>query len=254
MTPARPIPPSSTSTADPRRSMGRCFYHEMQLWASMGYFVFFCNPKGSDGRDNDFMDIFGHYGETDYRNLMDFADAVLMAWHRQIDPKRVWPHRRRLWRLYDQLDHRAHGPLLLRGVPAVHLQLAELLRGLGHRVLLRSGPMPRRRLHPGGAGDPAAAVPPQLRRERDDAHALHPLLTRTTAAPWRRACRCTRPWWDRGVPARLCHLPRGEPRALPLRQAQAPGPAADRRSRTGSSATRSKTNGSVVNHFSANFV
>ena len=54
----------------------------------MGYFVFFCNPKGSDGRDNDFMDIFGHYGETDYRNLMDFADAVLTAYP-QIDPKRV---------------------------------------------------------------------------------------------------------------------------------------------------------------------
>jgi dipeptidyl aminopeptidase/acylaminoacyl peptidase len=49
----------------------------MQLWANMGYFVFFCNPKGSDGRDNEFMDIRGHYGETDYQNLMDFTDAVL---------------------------------------------------------------------------------------------------------------------------------------------------------------------------------
>ena len=43
----------------------------------MGYFVFCCNPKGGDGRDNDFMDIRGHYGETDYQNLMDFTDAVL---------------------------------------------------------------------------------------------------------------------------------------------------------------------------------
>ena len=72
----------------PKTVYGPVFYHEMQLWASMGYFVFFCNPKGSDGRDNDFMDIFGHYGETDYRNLMDFADAVLTAYP-QIDPKRV---------------------------------------------------------------------------------------------------------------------------------------------------------------------
>ena len=72
----------------PKTVYGPVFYHETQLWANMGYFVFFCNPKGSDGRDNDFMDIFGHYGETDYRNLMDFADAVLTAYP-QIDPKRV---------------------------------------------------------------------------------------------------------------------------------------------------------------------
>ena len=72
----------------PKTVYGPVFYHEMQLWANMGYFVFFCNPKGSDGRDNAFLDIFGHYGETDYRNLMDFADAVLTAYP-QIDPKRV---------------------------------------------------------------------------------------------------------------------------------------------------------------------
>ena len=72
----------------PKTVYGPVFYHEMQLWAGMGYFVFFCNPKGSDGRDNAFLDIFGHYGETDYRNLMDFADAVLTAYP-QIDPKRV---------------------------------------------------------------------------------------------------------------------------------------------------------------------
>lgn len=61
----------------PKTVYGPVFYHEMQLWANMGYFVFFCNPKGSDGRDNRFMDIRGHYGETDYQNLMDFTDAVL---------------------------------------------------------------------------------------------------------------------------------------------------------------------------------
>ena len=72
----------------PKTVYGPVFYHEMQLWAGMGYFVFFCNPKGSDGRDNAFLDIFGHYGETDYRNLMDFTDAVLRAYP-QIDPKRV---------------------------------------------------------------------------------------------------------------------------------------------------------------------
>lgn len=72
----------------PKTVYGPVFYHEMQVWASMGYFVFFCNPKGGDGHGNDFADIRGHYGQTDYQNLMDFTDAVLAAYP-QIDPKRV---------------------------------------------------------------------------------------------------------------------------------------------------------------------
>ncbi|MGM9604493.1 MAG: prolyl oligopeptidase family serine peptidase [Faecousia sp.] len=72
----------------PRAAYGAVFFHEMQVWAGKGYFVFFCNPKGSDGRDNAFADIRGHYGETDYRNLMDFTDAVL-AKYPQIDRSRL---------------------------------------------------------------------------------------------------------------------------------------------------------------------
>lgn len=72
----------------PKTVYGPVFYHEMQLWANMGYFVFFCNPKGGDGRDNSFMDIRGHYGETDYENLMDFTDAVL-AKYPQVDKGKV---------------------------------------------------------------------------------------------------------------------------------------------------------------------
>ena len=72
----------------PKTVYGPVFYHEMQLWASKGYFVFFCNPMGSDGGTNAFMDIRGHYGNTDYQNLMDFTDAVL-ARYPQIDPKRL---------------------------------------------------------------------------------------------------------------------------------------------------------------------
>lgn len=72
----------------PKTVYGPVFYHEMQLWANRGYFVFFCNPKGSDGRDNAFMDIRGHYGETDYQNIMDFTDGVLEAYP-QIDRSRV---------------------------------------------------------------------------------------------------------------------------------------------------------------------
>ena len=72
----------------PKTAYGPVFYHEMQVWANMGYFVFYCNPMGSDGRDNKFMDIRGHYGETDYQNLMDFTDAVLDAYP-QIDRTKV---------------------------------------------------------------------------------------------------------------------------------------------------------------------
>ena len=72
----------------PQTVYGPVFYHEMQLWAGMGYFVFFCNPTGSDGRDNAFADIRGKYGTVDYENLMDFCDAVLEAWP-QIDRARV---------------------------------------------------------------------------------------------------------------------------------------------------------------------
>ena len=72
----------------PKTVYGPVFYHEMQLWANMGYFVFFCNPKGGDGGGNAFADIRGHYGETDYQNLMDFTDAVLEQYP-QIDRKQL---------------------------------------------------------------------------------------------------------------------------------------------------------------------
>ncbi len=72
----------------PRAAYCNTFFHEMQLWASEGYFVFFTNIKGSDGRGDDFADIRDDYGGTDFRNLMDFTDAVL-AKYPQIDPARV---------------------------------------------------------------------------------------------------------------------------------------------------------------------
>ena len=72
----------------PKTVYGPVFYHEMQYWAGKGYFVFFCNPKGSDGGDNDFADIRGNYGNVDYKNLMAFADAVLGIYP-AIDPARV---------------------------------------------------------------------------------------------------------------------------------------------------------------------
>lgn len=72
----------------PKTVYGSVFYHEMQVWANLGYFVFFCNPKGSDGKGNDFADIRGRYGSVDYDNIMDFGDKVLDTYP-DIDEKRV---------------------------------------------------------------------------------------------------------------------------------------------------------------------
>ena len=58
----------------PKTVYGPVFYHEMQYWASRGYFVIFCNPTGSDGRGA-FMDIRGKYGTVDFDDLMAFCDS-----------------------------------------------------------------------------------------------------------------------------------------------------------------------------------
>ena len=72
----------------PKVAFGETFYHEMQAWASRGYFVFFCNPVGSDGRGNDFMFMRGKYATVDYDSLMTFVDTVL-AKYPQIDQSRL---------------------------------------------------------------------------------------------------------------------------------------------------------------------
>lgn len=64
----------------PKTVYGDIFYHEMQVWANMGYFVFFCNPRGGDGRGNEFADIRGKYGTVDYDDLMKFTDKVLESY------------------------------------------------------------------------------------------------------------------------------------------------------------------------------
>ncbi len=72
----------------PKTVYGEVFYHEMQVWASEGYFVFFMNPRGGDGRGNAFADIRGKYGTIDYDDLMKFTDVVLEKYP-AIDPSRL---------------------------------------------------------------------------------------------------------------------------------------------------------------------
>lgn len=72
----------------PKTVYGNVFYHEMQVWANLGYFVFFTNPHGSDGRGNMFMDIRGNYGSIDYDDLMKATDFVLET-YKEIDAAKL---------------------------------------------------------------------------------------------------------------------------------------------------------------------
>ena len=72
----------------PRCAYGTSFFHEMQALASSGYFVFFSNPRGSEGYGEEFADIRGKYGTIDFQDLMEFTDHVLST-YQAIDPNRI---------------------------------------------------------------------------------------------------------------------------------------------------------------------
>lgn len=72
----------------PRGTWGAEFNHEMQVWANAGYFVLFCNPRGSAGRGDDFADLNLGMGNVDYDNFMGFVDQCLIKWP-DIDEKRL---------------------------------------------------------------------------------------------------------------------------------------------------------------------
>ncbi len=72
----------------PHGAYGAQYFHEMQVWASAGYFVFFCNIRGGDGRGNAFADLRGQYGKIDYDDIMAFTEEVLKQFP-QIDRERL---------------------------------------------------------------------------------------------------------------------------------------------------------------------
>lgn len=73
----------------PKTVYGKIYYHEMQYWANLGYFVCYANPRGSDGKGDAFADIRGKYGTIDYDDLMAFTDQVI-AKTPQIDTKNFY--------------------------------------------------------------------------------------------------------------------------------------------------------------------
>ena len=75
--PGKKYPAILTIHGGPRLSYGTALIHEMQVFAAKGYFVLFCNPRGSEGRGNDFADIRGRFGTIDYDDILGFLDAAL---------------------------------------------------------------------------------------------------------------------------------------------------------------------------------
>lgn len=61
----------------PKAAYGDVYFHELQLLANNGYVVLFSNPRGSEGRGDEFADIRCEYGEDDYRDLMAVVDCAL---------------------------------------------------------------------------------------------------------------------------------------------------------------------------------
>ena len=55
----------------PNACYSTAYCHEMQVWAGRGFFVLFCNPVGSEGRGDEFMNIHGHFGERDYECVIE---------------------------------------------------------------------------------------------------------------------------------------------------------------------------------------
>lgn len=72
----------------PKAVFGGVFHHEMQCFANQGYFVFYTNPRGSDGRGEDFANITERLGEIDYDDFVEFTDEVLRR-YADIDEDRI---------------------------------------------------------------------------------------------------------------------------------------------------------------------
>lgn len=72
----------------PKVAFGSVFHHEMQCYANMGYFVFFTNPRGSDGRGDAFAKINGMLGTIDYDDFMDFTDEMIHRYP-ELDEKHI---------------------------------------------------------------------------------------------------------------------------------------------------------------------
>ncbi|CAD5244588.1 S9 family peptidase [Thermococcus camini] len=72
----------------PKTAYGYSFMHEFHVLTAKGFVVIFSNPRGSDGYGEDFADIREHYGERDYKDLMEVVDEAVKRFD-FIDPERI---------------------------------------------------------------------------------------------------------------------------------------------------------------------
>ncbi len=86
--PSKKYPGVLSMHGGPKVAFGTNFNHEMQCIAAKGMFVFYTNPRGSDGRGDEFSTLAGDLGGKDYRDFMAFTDEVLRRYS-QIDEKRL---------------------------------------------------------------------------------------------------------------------------------------------------------------------
>ena len=93
--PPMPCDPAETYPAilnihgGPRTVYGQTYFHEMQYWAHLGYYVIYCNPRGSGGRGDDFADARRfRMALQPYQDLMTFVDHCLETYP-AIDPANV---------------------------------------------------------------------------------------------------------------------------------------------------------------------
>ncbi|HID16317.1 MAG TPA: S9 family peptidase, partial [Candidatus Atribacteria bacterium] len=61
----------------PKTAYGASFIHEFHLITANGYALVYLNPRGSDGYSEEFADIRGHYGERDFKDIMEGLDYVI---------------------------------------------------------------------------------------------------------------------------------------------------------------------------------
>lgn len=86
--PGRQYPAVLEIHGGPKTASGTVFFHEYQCLASDGCFVIYCNPRGSDGREEAFADITEVFGKDDFEDLLEFTDQAL-ACYPDIDRERV---------------------------------------------------------------------------------------------------------------------------------------------------------------------
>ena len=86
--PSKKYPAILDMHGGPRVAFGNTMFHEMQVFANNGYFVMLCNPRGGDGRGDEFADLREKYGTIDFQDFMEFVDHVCEQYP-AIDPARI---------------------------------------------------------------------------------------------------------------------------------------------------------------------